>query len=416
MKKFNDISEFENLLKEQLVSHSTPPPADAWGTISSATAPSAGIIGSVTSYFGTTAALVKTGFFVAGICTIAVITYQQSVSSTKLETTQSDTKTQDSLRITGVNKITDSAKASTAAQDILEPSIQNNASKTASDKQNRVAQSASTAANSIVANAADGMQSNTQITSPGLSSTSPSASKVLAVSASDYNPCLGETVKLTATENGDWYINDKKVAENTNFYYAQCRDIGTKTYIFKTENKTLQTALKVASFNATILKSQDKEGQYAFQLDNKNLIANWFVNEKLYSTNANSIRVTLEKVGKHDIKALVVNNACATPLHSIIKIDPIGSFEAINIFTVDNDGLNDTYKVLITGHENFSMQIFNASSNLVFSTLDPENGWNGSVNNEGVVCPQGEYFARVSYKLQGESPQIKNIKLTLLRP
>ena len=90
MPKFNDISDFENLLKVQMSGHSTPPPVDAWTAISSSTAQAGGIISSLSTYFNASVTLVKTGLIIVSIGTISTVGYFQTINSFEIPQTKEE--------------------------------------------------------------------------------------------------------------------------------------------------------------------------------------------------------------------------------------------------------------------------------------------------------------------------------------
>ena len=95
----------------------------------------------------------------------------------------------------------------------------------------------------------------------------------------------------------------------------------------------------------------------------------------------------------------------------------LGSIKFFNVFTPNGDGTNDKYLVEINNYENYQILIYDQVKNqLVFTSDDPENPWNGSLYNQGENCPPGEYIAKIKYTLNGEKIQTKNIKFTLIRP
>lgn len=54
-----------------------------------------------------------------------------------------------------------------------------------------------------------------------------------------------------------------------------------------------------------------------------------------------------------------------------------------NAFSPNNDGLNDTFKPLITGKvRQFKFTVFNRYGQIIFQTTDPAMGWDGSYKNE----------------------------------
>ena len=67
-----------------------------------------------------------------------------------------------------------------------------------------------------------------------------------------------------------------------------------------------------------------------------------------------------------------------------------------NAFTPNNDGVNETFRPLITCPvEEFTMEIFNRWGVKIFETTDPETGWDGNVN--GQPAPVDTYIYRVQF-------------------
>jgi len=135
----------------------------------------------------------------------------------------------------------------------------------------------------------------------------------------------------------------------------------------------------------------------------------------LLSTNGNAFNTKINGVGKHIIKADPLNHPCAAPLTLEETIEPIGRVEFFNIFTPDGDGKNDRYFVEIEKYENFSIQIFDEAGSTVYTSQNPQEGWDGTVFNNGNKCRAGAYTAKISYTLIGESPTVKSQRLQLRR-
>ena len=366
-----------------------------------------GIINSLSTYFNASVTLVKTGLIAGSIIALGTVSYFSIINSTDIPNNKQENN--DSIQKANSNDSQPTFETIESSDNERKSLTQNIASGRIDSKTNHTS-----AVSSLVTSDTSSPATKKYTTQPSKIVENKGGNE-FRITATNYNPCVGETVVLKSSEKGNWFLNEIKVAGNTAAYNVQCRATGSYVYHFKTADRTIHTTLNISEFNGNIVKEQLEDGHYSFSLSNQNLIANWYINGKLYSTNAPFIHVALETVGKHEIKAAIINHPCAITLTFDVQLAPIGHFEAINIFTVGNDGLNDTYRVKISGYDNFSIQIFNSNSNLVFSTLDPEEGWDGRINNTGIECPQGEYFARVSYKLKGELPQLKNIKLTLLR-
>lgn len=68
-----------------------------------------------------------------------------------------------------------------------------------------------------------------------------------------------------------------------------------------------------------------------------------------------------------------------------------------NIFTPDNDGINDVFYIKAIGVKNYDLQIFNRWGNLVFTSNSPNVIWDG--RSDGKLMEEGVYF----YKLKASS-------------
>ena len=79
-----------------------------------------------------------------------------------------------------------------------------------------------------------------------------------------------------------------------------------------------------------------------------------------------------------------------------------------NIFTPNGDRINDLFVPFpYRGVREIDLQVFNRWGQQVFSTQDPDIGWNGTLNNNGESCPDGVYFYTctvIFIRLNGDEP------------
>jgi gliding motility-associated-like protein len=66
-----------------------------------------------------------------------------------------------------------------------------------------------------------------------------------------------------------------------------------------------------------------------------------------------------------------------------------------NIFTPDNDNVNEKFASINKGVVNYNLQIFNRWGALVYESKEPKEGWNGTVN--GSKAEDGTYFVVLKY-------------------
>lgn len=103
------------------------------------------------------------------------------------------------------------------------------------------------------------------------------------------------------------------------------------------------------------------------------------------------------------------NNECST--HKMIAVDEScsGNLFLPNIFTPNDDKLNDVFKPAAKSVDQYSLSIINRWGEIVFITSDPNLAWNGK------DAPEGVYTVLVRYSLPGREPQTIRSTLTLLR-
>lgn len=86
------------------------------------------------------------------------------------------------------------------------------------------------------------------------------------------------------------------------------------------------------------------------------------------------------------------------------KVDP--SITLYNVFTPDGDGKNDCFKFDGTQIEcgEYEWKVFNRWGEKIFEANDSFACWNGRINNQGNMVPEGTYFYLLWYGPEGSSP------------
>lgn len=77
-----------------------------------------------------------------------------------------------------------------------------------------------------------------------------------------------------------------------------------------------------------------------------------------------------------------------------------------NVFTPaadgkGGDGLNDVFDIPINGHDLYELTIRNRWGDIVFKSDNADFDWNGTVNNTGAICPDGQYIYQLKYRFKG---------------
>jgi gliding motility-associated-like protein len=108
----------------------------------------------------------------------------------------------------------------------------------------------------------------------------------------------------------------------------------------------------------------------------------------------------LERPGEYTARVMASYLQCTYRFVSeeFIKVDS-SLLEIPNVFTPNEDGLNDYFQVKALSLKSFSGRVFNRWGRVVFEWTDPktlEKGWNGRVQNDGSIAPTGTYYYIIS--------------------
>jgi len=109
-------------------------------------------------------------------------------------------------------------------------------------------------------------------------------------------------------------------------------------------------------------------------------------------------------------------HSCPDSVCKVIEIVvPKSKLKIPNVFTPNGDGVNDVFKIDISGFKKYSLVIWNRWGNNVFESDNPDKMWNGKTNNDGGENPAGTYYYLFNYQLRGEQEQTVRGSITLIR-
>jgi gliding motility-associated-like protein len=150
---------------------------------------------------------------------------------------------------------------------------------------------------------------------------------------------------------------------------------------FKTKNKNKNNTkkqLEYFSFQDTLLSS--------------NLIIlsnNWKIENKENKNMSEKQTVFDPKISE---KNTTIENKIDEKVNDVlIEKDSYFIGELLNVFTPNNDNLNDEFFIKIEGLKDFSLIILDKNNKRVYSTTDPNFKWNGKDFSDNLV-PKGQYI------------------------
>lgn len=110
---------------------------------------------------------------------------------------------------------------------------------------------------------------------------------------------------------------------------------------------------------------------------------------------------------------LTPNLSEVNDVDSVVFIEPemvnnlldnnIGSIKDFpNVFSPNNDGINDKYVINIEGEKLYNLKIYNENNELLFESNDKNNNWDGINQRNGQLCVAGTYYGVLVYKVSNE--------------
>ena len=86
--------------------------------------------------------------------------------------------------------------------------------------------------------------------------------------------------------------------------------------------------------------------------------------------------------GTYQVSLVVMNGVCSDTIQHTLTIDPVYTLYVPDVFTPNNDGLNDIFYPKGKGISEFEMYIYNRWGDEIFFSNDIKEGWSGKINNE----------------------------------
>ena len=93
------------------------------------------------------------------------------------------------------------------------------------------------------------------------------------------------------------------------------------------------------------------------------------------------------------------SKGCVSNVELPIKVEDVYAFYIPTAFSPNGDGINEEFgpKGIKYEFQSYEMLIFDRWGNRIYYTTDPNETWNGRVNNTGdVVAPNGCYVWKIT--------------------
>ncbi len=105
---------------------------------------------------------------------------------------------------------------------------------------------------------------------------------------------------------------------------------------------------------------------------------------------------------------------CQNSSIQIVNIFSSLLFYSPNVFSPNGDGVNDVFNVSVVGQDDFELMIFDRWGNQLFTTKNPNEGWDGTYQN-GIEVPQDVYMYKVFMSNPSVGEKIEQGKVSIIK-
>lgn len=418
MSEKNHISEAEQLLKDQLSGLSTPPPPQVWSGIESqfpAASPSA--FTQIVEWF-------KSGWKIksaAIIGTVATISYFAATDTTSEEESTPQTEVIEQ----------NSPESALESEESLQTPGQTEP--TSSSEKTRDVEQASAASETKAGPGLVRTHDGNKPDAPDNASASP-ASPVSPVSSQDDSPqrgmlrlvpddttiCEGDrfSVRLPNEEAllTCWYLN----GDRTSIRKRSFPVTGGKRTVMKVSADVIQHG-EVVKLSSTVrivqrpqkLKIEKLENGYRLVAPGNDVT---WTNKNGMTTGSNSNTLIWDR--SESVFAWVVEQGCTTKLEFVPppeQVEPIKWINIPNVFTPNNDGLNDEFVIQAENARSMTVVIRDLNGQVVYQTRRIDGRWDGTNMTTGKPCDAGKYLVQIRATNNNNETETKTTSLILVR-
>ena len=126
---------------------------------------------------------------------------------------------------------------------------------------------------------------------------------------------------------------------------------------------------------------------------------------------------TLSDTGNYEVLHISYNEyGCSDTLVDTIRVDDPFTLFIPSAFSPNGDGVNDRFMFNMSGISKMYMEIYNRWGEIVYSSSNPYDGWDGTFHNNGKALPSGVYtYVFISTIKEGAKEHVSQGHVTLLR-
>ncbi|MEI6020650.1 MAG: PKD domain-containing protein [Bacteroidota bacterium] len=140
----------------------------------------------------------------------------------------------------------------------------------------------------------------------------------------------------------------------------------------------------------------------------------WEISNGFNLENAKEPKYTFDNSGYYRVLLSTVNSeGCADTCTKLIKVKANVNLYAPNVFTPNNDNVNEVFKPILYGANAVKLCVFNRWGNKVFESNGEKSEWDGNYMNQ--ACKEDTYYWTFDYVLENNISKTKSGVVLLMR-
>ncbi|MDR1653145.1 MAG: gliding motility-associated C-terminal domain-containing protein [Prevotellaceae bacterium] len=135
-------------------------------------------------------------------------------------------------------------------------------------------------------------------------------------------------------------------------------------------------------------------------------------NQFFFVRNEADFNYSFSEYGRYKVALVSSNEQCSYSDSVVVDISE-SILEAPNVFTPNGDGVNDEFRVAYRSLRSFQMAVYNRWGNKIYTSNDPQHGWNGNIGNREAAA--GPYFYYIKAEGTDGKKYVKKGDINLIR-
>jgi gliding motility-associated-like protein len=170
-----------------------------------------------------------------------------------------------------------------------------------------------------------------------------------------------------------------------------------------------------ASYNASLSDIGYPVNLVLTNLSKDAVAFNWNFSGSIATQTLTDVSQSYTVPGAYSVELVAIGvNGCNDTLGYSFIIDDVSDVKLTNVFTPNNDGINDMFRPVVKGVYEMKVWVFDRWGVLMYNWNGIKGGWDGYTTS-GIECPAGVYHYIVEAKgFDGKDYKLKS-NLTLIR-